>query len=188
MKRTVVVLILILFATLIGCANEPYTGGVADISIIIISDTTTYEENEDCKLLFIFNNIGERGIAYFSVLPIYGGPLYFKFSGNHSEEIKYVAPKGFTGISGGQGCYISPKSYIYEEIEITKYYSLEEYDHSGIITIEAEYVIESQDWERERLGYIGSNKIRIFFNMESELVNSSLIVEPHKWNTAWETE
>ena len=86
LKRTVVVLILILFATLISCSNEPYTGGFADISIIIISDTTTYEENEDCKLLFIFKNIGKRGIAYYSVLPIYGGPLYFKFSGNHHSR------------------------------------------------------------------------------------------------------
>ncbi len=33
-----------------------------------------------------------------------------------------------------------------------------------------------------------SNSIRLLINMENELIPSQLIVEPHKWNAAWEKE
>ncbi|MCK4644236.1 hypothetical protein KAU32_11455 [bacterium] len=164
-----------------------YYGSFDDIFITIVSERIVYNSPDECIINFTFKNIGKRHIAYYGTSPFH--ELYLSFSGDHSEDIRRIYQQGFSGVSGSMGSYIKPGGVEFSKFDLAEVTNLKEFLKPSIIRVNSEYRIDKQGPNfSEPLGWKSGNSFRLFINMESELVNSSLIVEPHKWNTAWEKE
>ncbi|MCK4667975.1 hypothetical protein KAU33_14565 [Candidatus Dependentiae bacterium] len=200
MKKFIFTMILVLFFTLINYSESKVLsfGEENDFGLTIHSEKNQYKRGEEIFLVFKIKNLSLKILEIPPFLPIDNRlpdlQVKLEVLNNFSNKIEndYYKNNPYSGISGGKGELLEPKETVFITINLTDYYNIEELNEVGIIEFRLNYAL----CELERLshfsgyvnviGYINTNTVRIFFNMDQELIQSQIRVEPHKWNVNWE--
>ena len=165
----------------------------SELEFKISMDKISYKYQDIIEVLIYFKNISQNEIIIWPYYPIseayLPNEIKFEFSGELGKYINNNYPiSKETSAFGGEGIIIQPEKDLYLKVNLGEYYNIEEITESGLVNIKAKKLISQEIYENKYsgylkpVGYISSNSIRMFLNMENELVNINIGIFPGTWN------
>ncbi|MCK4643327.1 hypothetical protein KAU32_06795 [bacterium] len=202
MKKKLIFAIFILLVSVFPSAENMYTYRDNEIDVkVLFSQEITYDSEESVIVSIIIKNISNRKL---NVPNLDARDPRFILNTNPENSTatcifdyyEKLREEGFSfsTMGGGSDIELEPGKEYVNSYNVIPWYNIEEIFGPNILYIYGEISLEEEIEtipgivKCKKVGTKPTNEIRLFLNMESELVSSSLIVEPHKWNTAWEKE
>ncbi|MCK4644239.1 hypothetical protein KAU32_11470 [bacterium] len=203
MKRIINICIILLLCVIISGSGKTmdtmeYSYSETDIDLKLSFDKVNFTSSDyELYITISVGNLTDRTLSISPPLIEYYDSCFKLKDNDTNSPLKHDYWEK-------HGSYIGPPvTFAYEidsggtkvfNFNMVRAYNIEEIVSPEVLAISGYFPIISCEEESQGVMDCGpsgekeSNKVRLFVNMENDLVNNSIIVEPHKWNTAWEKE
>ena len=193
MKKFILILCSVLIVSFCYCEYW----NADDIDLLISFDKIFIKSGDSIEVYIKLTNISKQTFHFEPLAPEYPA-FQLEFHSEYNKNVKwdyyeklYSSGLLFSGIIGGGSIECLPNKFIDISYNIVKFYNIEEIEGPAVFYVNGRYNINIDNYENginypKIIDYKKSNIVRLYFNLEQDLVSSSIRVEPHKWNVNWE--